>query len=250
MAEKSLNELSRDLRMLFTKGNDALQRDNFDYAIDLYNQILAKEPGLYECRKVLRTAQARKAGTGGGFFKKMLSSAGSSPQVARGHMALSKDPGEALRIAEQILNGDPTNSGAHKLVVEAATALELPKTAVMSLEILASNSPKDRDVAIKFANALADAVQVGKAEKILAKEPGLYECRKVLRTAQARKAGTGGGFFKKMLSSAGSSPQVARGHMALSKDPAEALRIAEQILNGDPTNSGAHKLVVEAATAL
>src|ERR1035438_7326476 len=116
MAEKSLNELSRDLRMLFTKGNDALQRDNFDYAIDLYNQILAKEPGLYECRKVLRTAQARKAGTGGGFFKKMLSRAGSSPQVARGHMALSKDPGEALRIAEQILNGDPTNSGAHKLV--------------------------------------------------------------------------------------------------------------------------------------
>ena len=64
MAEKSLNELPRDLRMLFTKGNDALQRDNFDYAIDLYNQILAKEPGLYECRKALRTAQMRKAGSG------------------------------------------------------------------------------------------------------------------------------------------------------------------------------------------
>ncbi len=45
MAEKSLNEIPRDLRMLFTKGNDALQRDNFDYAIDLFNQVLAKEPG-------------------------------------------------------------------------------------------------------------------------------------------------------------------------------------------------------------
>ena len=55
MAEKSLNELPRELRMLFTKGNDALQRDNFDYAIDLFNQILAKEPALFECRKVLRT---------------------------------------------------------------------------------------------------------------------------------------------------------------------------------------------------
>ena len=99
--------------MLFTKGNDALQRENFDYAIDLFNQILAKEPGLFECRKALRTAQMKKAGSGRGFFKKMLSSAGSSPMVAKGHMAMSKDPAEALQIAEHILNGDPTNSGAH-----------------------------------------------------------------------------------------------------------------------------------------
>src|SRR5258707_398277 len=64
MAEKSLNELPRELRMLFTKGNDALQRENYDYAIDLFNQVLQKEPFLYDCRKALRTAQLRKAGTG------------------------------------------------------------------------------------------------------------------------------------------------------------------------------------------
>ena len=61
----------------------------------------------------------------------------------------------------------PTRA-AHKLVVQAATALELPRTAVLSLEILAANSPKDREVAIKFANALADSGEVGRAEKILA----------------------------------------------------------------------------------
>ena len=43
MAEKSLNELPRELRMLFTKGNDALQRENFDYAMDLFCQVLAKD---------------------------------------------------------------------------------------------------------------------------------------------------------------------------------------------------------------
>ncbi len=168
MAEKSLNDLPRELRLLFTKGNDAMQRDNFDYAIDLFNQVLAKEPAVFDCRKALRTAQTRKAGGGSGFFKKMLSSASSSPLLAKGRMALSKDPAEALRIAEQILNGDPTSSGAHKLVVEAAAALELPKTAVLSLEILVSNSPKDRDVAIQLAHSLADAGQVGRAEKLLA----------------------------------------------------------------------------------
>lgn len=198
MAEKSLNELPRDLRMLFTKGSDALQRENLDYAIDLFNQILAKEPGLYDCRKALRTAQMRKAGKGGGFFKKMMSSASSSPMVAKGHMALGKDPVEALRIAEQILNGDPQSSGAHKLVVEAATALGLPKTAVMSLEILAANSPKDRDVAIKYANALADSGETGRAEKVLADLYRLFptdnELASALKDLSARKTLDEGGY--------------------------------------------------------
>src|ERR1035437_9463057 len=245
MAEKSLNELSRDLRMLFTKGNDALQRENFDYAIDLYNQILAKEPGLYECRKVLRTAQARKAGTGGGFFKKMLSSAGSSPQVARGHMALSKDPAEALRIAEQILNSDPTNSGAHKLVVEAATALELPKTAVMSLEILASNSPKDRDVAIKFANALADAGQVGKAEKILAdlyrSFPTDNELAVALKDLSARKTLDEGG-YEALADGSGSYRDIL-------KDKDEAVSL-EQQNRQVKTEDVAERLISEYETRL
>ena len=46
MPEKSLNEIPRDLRVMFTKGNDALSRDNFDYAIDLFNQVLLREPGI------------------------------------------------------------------------------------------------------------------------------------------------------------------------------------------------------------
>src|ERR1039458_5656453 len=115
-----------------------------------------------------------------------------------GPPGVEQDPGEALRIAEQILNGDPTNSGAHKLVVEAATALELPKTAVMSLEILASNSPKDRDVAIKFAKALADSGQVGKAEKILAdlyrSFPTDNELAQALKDLSARKTLDEGGY--------------------------------------------------------
>jgi len=151
--------------LLFTKGNDALQRDNLDYAIDLFNQVLAKEPGLYECRKVLRTAQLRKTGSGGGFFKKKLNSARSSPQVARGHMALSKDPAEALKIAEQILNNDPATRARINWSWKPRPPWGCSKTAVLSLEILAANSPKDRDVAIKFANAVAEAGEVGRRRK-------------------------------------------------------------------------------------
>lgn len=167
MAEKSLNDLTRDLRALFTKGHDALQRDNFDYAIDLFNQVLAREPGLHECRRELRAAQMRKAGTGGGFMKKMWSSASSSPLVAKGEVALRRDPAEALPVAEQILNGDPNNSSAHRLIVKAANALQLPRTAVLSLEILYHNSPKDKEVALQLAKALADTGEVKRGEQVL-----------------------------------------------------------------------------------
>jgi len=198
MAEKSLNELPRDLRMLFTKGNDAVQRENLDYAIDLYNQVLAKEPGLYDCRKALRNAQTRKAGSGRGFFKKIISSAGSSPLIAKGRLALGKDPVEALKIAEQVLNGDPTNSAAHKLVVDAATALELPRTAVLSLEILVTHSPNDQDIAVKYAHALANAGEVGKAEAVLANlyraSPHDQELGQALKDLSARKTLDEGGY--------------------------------------------------------
>src|SRR5215472_1031260 len=104
MAEKSSTEISRDTRLLYQKGTDALQRENYDYAIDLFNQVLVKEPGFFEARKALRNAQIKKAGGGGGIFKKLLSSASSSPLVAKGQMALRKSPAEALAVAEQILN--------------------------------------------------------------------------------------------------------------------------------------------------
>jgi len=224
MAEKTLNDLPRDLRMLFTKGNDALRRDNFDYAIDLYNQVLAREPGIYECRKALRTAQMRKAGGGSGFFKKMLSTAGSQPLLAKGHMALGSNPAEALKIAEHVLNGDPTNSGAHRLVIEAASALQLPKTAVMSLEILSANSPKDRDVAIKFANALADAGQVGRAEKILAdlynSYPNDQELGQALKDLSARKTLDEGG-YEALADGSGSYRDIL-------KDKEEAVSLEQQ----------------------
>ena len=168
MAEKSLNEISRDLRMLFQKGNDALARENYDYAVDLYLQVLDKEPSFYDGRKALRNAQFKKAGHSRGFFKKVLSSAGSSPLVAKGQIALHKNPAEALPIAEQILNSDPQSSGGHKLFVEAARALELPRAAAMSLEVLVNNSPKDKSLAIQFANTLAEIGEANRAERFLA----------------------------------------------------------------------------------
>jgi tetratricopeptide (TPR) repeat protein len=199
MAEKSLNDLPRELRMLFTRGSDALSRENYDYAIDLFTQILTKEPTNYDVRKSLRAAQLRKAGGGGGLLKKLWGDAKSSPLIAKAQIPLhAGNFAEALQIAEQVLNKEPQNSAAHRIVVEAATGMELPKTAVLSLEILLGNSPKDRDVAIKFANSLADTGDVVRGEAILAtlsrEFPGDTELSQALKNISARKTMEKGGY--------------------------------------------------------
>ncbi|HSU54302.1 MAG TPA: hypothetical protein VLT36_09605, partial [Candidatus Dormibacteraeota bacterium] len=198
MAEKTLNDLTRDLRLQYNKGHDALQRDNFDYAISLFNQVLAAEPGLYECRRELRAAQLRKAGGRGGFMKKMWSSASSTPLVGKGEVALRRDPAEALQIAEQILNTDPNNSAAHRLIVRAATALEMPRTAVLSLELLYHNSPRDKEIAIQLAQALANTGEVKRGEQVLTNlqtsMPGDNDILQALKDISARNTMDEGGY--------------------------------------------------------
>ncbi len=245
MAEKNLNEISREVRLLYQKGHDALLRENYDYAVDLFNQVLQKEPTLFDARKALRTAQAKKSGGGGGFFKRAWSSASSSPMVAKGQIALRKDPAEALHVAEQILNGDPTSSGAHRIVVEAATAMSMPRTAVLSLEVLVKNSPRDQALAIEFANALADSGEVARAEKMLvdlARSAGNDpEVAQALKNLSARKTLNEGG-YDALAGGQGSYRDIL-------KDAKEAVQL-EQENRMQKTEDVAERLIKEYETRL
>lgn len=199
MADKTLNEVGGEARKLFAKGTEALARENIDYAIMLLNQALDKEPGFYDCRKALRDAQFRKAGEkGGGFFKKMLSGAGSSPQIAKAQVILRNNPAGAMSAAEQVLNGDPNSSAAHRIIVEAAKSLELPKTAVLSYETLLKNSPKDKNLAIEFAQTAAEIGEASRGEKVLVdllrENPSDGELKTALKDLSARKTMNEGGY--------------------------------------------------------
>jgi tetratricopeptide (TPR) repeat protein len=165
MPEKTLADIPRPLRELYEKGNAAFQRNNLDYAIAIFTQVLQKEPGFYDCRKSLRATQHKKGG-GTGLFKRFLGSASSSPLLAKGQMSLRNNPVEALNIAEQVLNGDPSSTSAHKLLAEAALETDLPLTAILSLEIAHKQAPNDKEIALRLGEALTRAGQVAKAEHI------------------------------------------------------------------------------------
>jgi tetratricopeptide (TPR) repeat protein len=198
MAEKNLNEIPRDLRALYEKGGAALQRNNLDYAIAIFSQVLLKEPGFYDCRESLRAAQLKKSGGSTNLFKKVLGTASNSPMIAKGQMSLSKNPLDALAIAEQILCGDPNSTAAHKLLADAALAADLPRTALLSLEMLRRISPKDREVVMELALAYAKVGQTQKAEDIyielLRLNPGDGEVNQAYKQMSAARTLKEGGY--------------------------------------------------------
>jgi tetratricopeptide (TPR) repeat protein len=178
------------------KAMTAFERKNFDYAIAIFNQVLAQEPGFFDCRQALRVSQHQKSGGGSTFFKKMLSGAGSSPLLAKAQM--QKDPLETIKTAEQILNSDPNSMAAHKLLAERALAADLPKTAVLSLEIVTKNAPKDEEAQKTLARAYSAAGQGEKAEMIMAelmrRHPGDLRLADELKDISARKTLAEGGY--------------------------------------------------------
>ena len=198
MPEKALNQIPRPVREQYQKGVTALQRQNLDYAIAILTQVLVQEPGFFDCRQALRATQFKKSGSGGGFFKKLLSGASSSPMVAKGQLALRNSPQEALIIAEQILNSDPNSMAGHRILAEAAGAMEFPKTAQLSLEILAKNLPQDRDIQRQLAGCYADLGQGDKAEAIytqlMAAHPDDISLREEFKDISARKTLAEGGY--------------------------------------------------------
>ena len=197
MPEKSPHEISRAWREQYEKGLAALQRQNFDYALTILGQVLEQEPGFFEARQALRATQFKKAGEKAGFFKKMLGSASNSPLIAKGQLALRSNPAEALSIAEQILNTDPSNSSAHKMIADAALELDYPKTAILSLEILVKNS-RDPEVLRELADAYSRMGQIAKAEaffeELLRLRPHDAELNQAFKNLTAKKTLVEGGY--------------------------------------------------------
>jgi tetratricopeptide (TPR) repeat protein len=198
MPEKSLSQIPRDLRELYQKGTTALTRQNFDYALAIFQQVLQKEPAFFDCRQALRAAQFKKVGVSTGFFKKMLGGASSSPQIAKAQMAMRKEPLEAIQTLEQVLCSDPSSSAAHKMLAEAALAADLPRTAALSLEILLKNAPGDYNLNMQYGEALKQAGDIAKAENHYVEMQRVFphkpDVGQALKNLSARKTMDEGGY--------------------------------------------------------
>ena len=157
MAEKNVNEISREVRMLYQKGNDALIRENYDYAVDLFNQVLENEPTLFECPQ----SAAHGAGKEIRRQRRILQEGLEQRQfLADGGQSSDGAPkrsrrGAADRRADSQWRSRPipARTGSSSKPQRPWTCRERP---CCRWRFSSKNSPKDKVMAIEFANSLAD----------------------------------------------------------------------------------------------
>ena len=154
MLEKNYQSVGGEARQLWEKGYDTLEKKNFDYAMELLTMALEKEPAFFDCRMALRAAQVKKYESAGKLAK-MAASAGAATHMAAAKLALSKkNYFGALNSAEKVLCADPYSSVGHRVIVDAAHALDYPQTMISSLQLLKKANPKDNEVAKELGEAL------------------------------------------------------------------------------------------------
>jgi tetratricopeptide (TPR) repeat protein len=153
MAEVKLEDAPQGVRTYYDKGVAAMERDNLEYAMDMFTAALNLEPRLLQVRKLLRSAAIKKAKvkpTG-----KMAVAMGMG-RLVKASSLLKKNPLQALEISEKLLRIDPFNLKFTKTQCEAAKAAELPEIAIQTLEILKDRIPENLAVLKPLAELYLD----------------------------------------------------------------------------------------------
>tara|TARA_B100000959_G_C14945851_1_gene609859 strand:- start:448 stop:1800 length:1353 start_codon:yes stop_codon:yes gene_type:complete len=167
MPEKDHTSVGGEVRQLWEKGYDTLEKKNFDYAMVLLAEAVEKEPAFFDCRMALRAAQMKKH-ENAGRLGKIAAAAGNAHHLAQAKIAIGrKNYFKALAHAEKILCGNPENSTAHRVIVNAAQALDLPQTMISSLQMLKKANPKDNKITQELAQALEMLNDWDEAERVM-----------------------------------------------------------------------------------
>ena len=150
MPEVSIEAVSKQAKDLYNRGFAALERANYDYAIDMLSSCLEIEPGWLQARKYLRAAEIQKRKD-----KKpnpVLVNAKSIPLIAKVRAMQKNKIEKALVVAEKLLQLDPLNTQFVILFADTANMAGFSEAALHSLEVVQEHSPDD----IKLLKKLSD----------------------------------------------------------------------------------------------
>ena len=121
--QKTLREVTSDMRQNFQTAMGAVEKNNTDYAILLLKGIVQKDPGFLDAREQLRIIERKKTGSLG-FLAKTTSGMKAGSIAAKGTLLVSKNPKKAMRLAEDALSISLSNKPALNLLAQSALALE------------------------------------------------------------------------------------------------------------------------------
>lgn len=153
-----------DVSSHIAKADEALRKKNFDYAVNLLEQVLSLQPDHGVARKkwleALRAKAGRKSTPG------WLSKLGGSPHMLSAAMnSIAKSAGGKARALEKYVAQDPLNADAHLNLGEALLAAGFADSAAAVFESLGEAEPK---LAVAWKRAAASHAARQRLDEALA----------------------------------------------------------------------------------
>lgn len=168
---KPLENASPRIRESYKRVQEARQKNNPDYAIELLQSILEMDPTLDGLRRELREIQLGKLTRSKPDSMAPIKSMGKSMAVKK---AMKKDPAKALARAEDLLEMDPIQPSFLDLYCEAAKASGVPSAATVTLEEVLKVQRKNGDLLEKLGKLY---LEMGNAQQARATFERLGELR-------------------------------------------------------------------------
>ena len=170
------------------KAKLAVERRNYDGAIEIYQEILQIAPNDVEARRALRAVEVRQAKeTGAGRVGAILKNLGTYIKLS----LPSSNHEQRMINCETYLRSDPTHASILKKLASAALGAGYPETAAAVLEDLRQQDPRDvtgmRMLQATYMQLkdIARAMEIANA--ILKVKPGDREASQAIRDLSASK---------------------------------------------------------------
>ena len=165
---------------------------------------------VFECRMALRAAQVKKYENASSMAK-IAGTAANAHNMAQAKVALvRKNYFGAMSHAEKVLCADPESSVAHRVIVDASSALDLPQTMISSLQMLKKVNPESKDLTKELATALEMLGDWDQAERVMGQLAAVNPDDPVLQQAYkdtAAKATIFRGQYEKMMAEPGAGEE-------------------------------------------
>jgi tetratricopeptide (TPR) repeat protein len=153
MAETSVAALDPRLQKQVESARVAYGRGNFDYTVTLCRSILKETPNCLSVRKLHRTAAQRLRHGSGSPFAATVGVMSNSPFVFRPDALPEKEPLAAVENSEEMIETDPDDVAALRLLGAAASALGWRETAVFAYESICERLPRDTENLVALGDA-------------------------------------------------------------------------------------------------
>jgi tetratricopeptide (TPR) repeat protein len=184
-----------DFTKQLQKADEALRRRNYDFAVELYQQLLEIQPDLGEARSGLRHALKKRLDSKGGGSKLLRALGGAAPLAMAKTLRKAGRHDAAAKQLETYLATNPLDEDANLLLGMCLEDAGYAKSALAVYEFLAEIAPKSPE-GLKRAGAMAyRQSEHQKAleyyERALAADPRDQEALKARKDLSAERALSG-----------------------------------------------------------